>query len=87
MLHINKTNRTDVKLYKNSRNIPLCIKCKHYTNNHCKVFIGINLINGQEKQVSAYEARNKHELCGYSGVYYKPVIAIDSNPPDLLPEN
>lgn len=86
MLHINKTNRTDVKLYKN-KSIPLCIKCKHYTNNHCKVFIGINLINGQEKQVSAYEARNKHELCGYSGVYYKPVIAIDSNPPDLLPEN
>ena len=94
MLHINKANRADMKLYKNSRNIPLCMKCKHFTNNHCTLFIGINLINGQEKQVSVYEARNKLELCGYSGMYYKPIETLEaptatqtnSNPPDLLLE-
>lgn len=89
-MHINKVSRTDMRMLKEVRRINLCVQCKHYQNNICNNFVGINLVDGQEEVVLAADARYKTELCGPGGAYFKPIdvqVKVQSNPPNLLPEH
>jgi hypothetical protein len=93
MLHINKASKTDRLLQLETRRLPLCIHCKHYANKVCTNYTKVNLVNGQEMRVLAFDARNTIELCGPGGSYFAPVKAMTkkttliSDPPDSLPQD
>lgn len=88
MMYINKANRTDMRMLREVKKVNLCINCKHYHNKVCTNFVKLNLVDGEEEFVLAYEARQKIELCGAGGAYFRHIEKnpLISHPPDLLLE-
>lgn len=82
MLHINKTPRPNLKQFSPKKTIKLCKTCKHYKQGICHNFVGIDLLDGIEVPVSAFEARNTEELCGKDGHHhvYQPNTSTPSYP-------
>jgi len=70
MLHINKTPRPNLKQFTPQNNIKLCKTCKHFKQGICHNFVGIDLLDGIEVPVSAFEARSTDELCGKDGHHH-----------------
>jgi hypothetical protein len=99
MLRINKASKTDMRLHKEVRKIYLCVDCKYYQDRYCTHFSSINLVDGQEQHILAFDARDTTELCGPGAAYFKPINKqtrsksitypqnLQSHPPDLLLEN
>ncbi len=82
MLRINKASKTDMRLHQEVRKLPLCIHCKYYQSRYCTHFCNINLVDGKEQHVLAFDARNTTELCGPGGAYFKPSnMKIKPKPP------
>jgi hypothetical protein len=53
-------------------NIIICKNCVHYTlRGECKVFKYIDLVTGNNKNYSAYQARYSTDMCTRDGYYYK----------------
>lgn len=87
-MFLSKASRTDLRMVTDAKKIKLCIHCKFYQNKYCNNFIKINLVDGLEEKVLAMDARHKTELCGPGGANFIPIeVRVQSNPPNLLPEN
>lgn len=52
-----------------------CKDCKHFSKNGeiCKLFIEINLVNGNENVVKASEARDNVSMCGFGASYFEAI--------------
>ena len=73
MLHVHKTQSTLLKRYEPGQGIRFCKTCKHYKNGLCNKFIAIDLLDGIQAHVTAYEARSSDELCGKKGIYHEQI--------------
>jgi hypothetical protein len=75
MLNVNKLHHIDGKYIqqKHSYRPKLCKDCKHFsrTDEVCKMFVAINIINGREEAIKAIDARNNLNVCGYGGVAFE----------------
>lgn len=52
--------------------VVICKTCKHYKTGLCMKFVGLDLCEGIEVPVSAFEGRSNQDLCGKEGIYHEP---------------
>lgn len=62
-------------------NLPVCKKCSYYRemkksvmNGKCTKFGFTNIVTGEVHYEYAQISRNKDDLCGKTGLYFKSVI-------------
>lgn len=52
-----------------------CKDCKHFSKNGetCRLFVAIDIVNGNQNVVKASEARDNVSMCGFGASYYEPI--------------
>lgn len=52
-----------------------CKDCKHFSKNGevCKLFVAIDVVNGNENVVKASEARDNVSMCGFGGSSFEQI--------------
>lgn len=63
-----------------------CKNCKHFSKNGeiCRLFVVIDIVNGNENIVKASEARNNVSMCGFGASYYEPIDKSENKKDDMV---